>query len=310
MDHSPPPFFHRGPAPLVRLAFFASLSLALLVLDARFRYAEAIRAAVAVVAYPLQVAATAPVQFAERIAGYFSSQSQLKDENAALRARLLAQSQQAQRLAAAASEAAQLRTLVGAAERLEYQTTPAEILYTGRDPYARRVIIDKGVQHGVAAGQPVVDDRGVLGQVTRAHPLVSEVTLLTDKDQAIPVQVVRNGLRAVAFGAGLSGALEIRFMASNAEIQNGDTLVTSGIDGTYPPGLPVGTVTRIERDAAQSFARIVCEPAAGVDRHRFVLVLANQVKQAPYPEATETPGKRAGKTRKPRARKDVDGSGR
>ena len=310
MDHSPPPFFHRGPAPLVRLAFFASLSLALLVLDARFRYAEAIRAAVAVVAYPLQVAATAPVQFAERVAGYFSSQSQLKDENAALRARLLAQSQEAQRLAAAASEGAQLRTLVGAAERLEYQTTPAEILYTGRDPYARRVIIDKGVQHGVVAGQPVVDDRGVLGQVTRAHPLVSEVTLLTDKDQAIPVQVVRNGLRAVAFGAGLSGALEIRFMASNAEIQNGDTLVTSGIDGTYPPGLPVGTVTRIERDAAQSFARIVCEPAAGVDRHRFVLVLANQVKQAPYPEATETPGKRAGKTRKPRARKEGDGSGR
>lgn len=310
MDHSPPPFFHRGPAPLVRLAFFASLSLALLVLDARFRYAEAIRAAVAVVAYPLQVAATAPVQFAERVAGYFSSQSQLKDENAALRARLLAQSQDAQRLAAAASEAAQLRTLVGAAERLEYQTTPAEILYTGRDPYARRVIIDKGVQHGVAAGQPVVDDRGVLGQVTRAHPLVSEVTLLTDKDQAIPVQVVRNGLRAVAFGAGLSGALEIRFMASNAEIQNGDTLVTSGIDGTYPPGLPVGTVTRIERDAAQSFARIVCEPAAGVDRHRFVLVLANQVKQPPYPEVAETPGKRPGKTRKPRGRKEADGSAR
>lgn len=310
MDHSPPPFFHRGPAPLVRLAFFASLSLALLVLDARFRYAETIRAAVAVVAYPLQVAATAPVQFAERIAGYFSSQSQLKDENAALRARLLAQSQESQRLAAAASEAAQLRTLVGAAERLEYQTTPAEILYTGRDPYARRVIIDKGAQQGVVAGQPVVDDRGVLGQVTRAHPLVSEVTLLTDKDQAIPVQVARNGLRAVAFGAGLSGALEIRFMASNAEIQNGDTLVTSGIDGTYPPGLPVGTVTRIERDAAQSFARIVCEPAAGVDRHRFVLVLANQVKQAPYPEAAETPGKRPGKTRKSRGKKEADGSGR
>ena len=310
MDHSPPPFFHRGPAPLVRLAFFASLSLALLVLDARFRYAEAIRAAVAVVAYPLQLAATAPVQLAERVSGYFSSQSQLKEENAELRAKLLAQAQESQRLAAAASEAAQLRTLVGAAERLEYQTTPAEILYSGRDPYARKVIIDKGTQQGVVAGQPVVDDRGVLGQVTRAHPMVSEVTLLTDKDQAIPVQVVRNGLRAVAFGAGLSGALEIRFMASNAEIQNGDRLVTSGIDGTYPPGLPVGTVTRIERDAAQSFARIVCEPAAGVDRHRFVLVLANQVKQPPYPEAAEGEAKRPGKTRRTRARRDADGRAR
>jgi len=309
MDLSPPPFFRRGPAPLVRLAFFASLSLALLVLDARFRYAETLRAAIAVAAYPLQAAATAPVQFAERVLGYFSSQSQLRDENADLRAKLLAQSQESLRLSAAASEAAQLRSLVGAAERLEYRTTPAEILYSGRDPYSRKVIIDKGTQHSVVAGQPVVDASGVLGQVTRAHPLLAEVTLLTDKDQAIPVQVARNGLRAVAFGAGVSGLLEVRFMAANADIQNGDRLVTSGIDGTYPPGLPVATVVRIERDAAQSFARIACEPAAGVDKHRFVLVLASELRPHPYPETAERDGKRAGKTRKSR-RKEGDGPAR
>lgn len=308
MEHSPPPFFRRGPAPLVRLAFFASLSLALLVLDARFRYAEALRTALAAAAYPLQAAATAPGQFAERVAGYFTSQSQLRDENADLRAKLLGKSQEALRLAAEAAEAARLRILVGAAERLEYRSTPAEVLYSGRDPFARKVIVDKGTQHGVVAGQPVVDDAGVLGQVTRAHPLVAEVTLLTDKDQAIPVQVVRNGLRAVAFGGGVSGQLEIRFMASNAEIQNGDRLVTSGIDGTYPPGLPVATVVRIERDASAAFARIVCEPAAGVDKHRFVLVLANELKQQPYPEAVDAAGnKRAGKTRKSR-RKEGDGA--
>jgi len=307
MEHSPPPFFHRGPAPVVRLAFFASLSLALLVLDARFRYVEALRAALAAAAWPLQAAATAPGRLVERIAGHFTTQAQLRDENAQLRARLLEQAQESQRLAAAAAEAAQLRGLVGAAERLEYRTTPAEVLYTGRDPYARKVILDKGTQHGVVAGQPVVDAAGVVGQVTRAHPRVSEVTLLTDKDQAIPVQVVRNGLRAVAFGAGLSGQLEIRFMASNAEIQNGDRLVTSGIDGLYPPGLPVATVVRIERDASHAFARIVCEPAAGIDRQRFVLVLANEVRREPYPEATE-PGeaKRPSKTRKAR-RKDAGG---
>jgi rod shape-determining protein MreC len=307
MEHSPPPFFHRGPAPLVRLAFFASLSFALLVLDARFRYAETLRAALAAAAWPLQAAATAPVQFAERVAGYFTSQSQLRDENAELKAKLLSQAQDSQRLAAAAAEAAQLRNLVGASERLEYRTTPAEILYSGRDPYSRKVIVDKGTQHGVVSGQPVVDDAGVLGQVTRAHPLVSEVTLLTDKDQAIPVQLVRNGLRAVAFGAGVSGLLELRFMASNAEIQNGDKLVTSGIDGTYPPGLPVATVVRIERDSSHAFARIVCEPAAGVDKHRFVLVLANEIRQSPYPESGEMPpGKRTGKTRKTR-RKEAGG---
>jgi rod shape-determining protein MreC len=307
MEHGPPPFFNRGPAPLVRLVFFASLSLALLVLDARFRYAETLRTAIAAAAYPLQAAATAPALFWDRVAGYFTSQAQLRDENAALRDKLLAQGQESQRLAAAAAEAAQLRSLVGAAERLKYRSTPAEILYSGRDPYAKKIIVDKGTQHGVVAGQPVVDEAGVMGQVTRAHAMVSEVTLLVDKDQAIPVQLVRNGLRAIAFGGGISGLLELRFMASNADIQNGDRLVTSGIDGTYPPGLPVATVTRIERDAAQSFARIICEPAAAVDRQRFVLVIANELRQQPYPESPEA--KDPARSTKSRKTRRKDGSG-
>lgn len=303
MEHSPPPFFKRGPAPLVRLAFFASLSFALLVLDARFRYAEGLRSVLALAVYPLQVAATAPALLAERVAAYFGSQSQLKEENAALRARLLEASQSAQREEAARAEATQLRRLVGAAERLPVQSTPAEVLYNGRDPYAKKVVIDRGAQHGLKLGSPVVDGSGVLGQVTRVHARVAEVTLVTDKDQAIPVQVLRNGLRAVAFGGGASGMLELRFMAANAEIQNGDRLVTSGIDGTYPPGLPVASVAKVERDAAYAFARITCQPAAAVDAGRFVLVLSQDAKLPAYPEdagaATE---KRAGK-RKPR-RKD------
>lgn len=308
MEHSPPPFFHRGPAPLVRLAFFASLSLALLVLDARFRYAESIRTALAAAAWPLQVAATAPVRFAERVAGHFTSQTQLREENAELRAKLLALTHEAQRFAAAAADAERLRLLTGAAERIEFHTTPAQILYSGRDPYSKKVIVDKGRQHGVVAGQPVVDEAGVLGQVTRAHPLVSEVTLLTDKGQAIPVQVERNGLRAIAFGAGVSGQLELRYVASNTEIQHGDRLVTSGIDGTYPPGLPVATVIGIERDSSQTFARIVCQPAAGIDKHRFVLVLAGgEARPAPPSDGSDAaPGRRPAKARKPRD-KSADG---
>ena len=269
MDHTPPPFFNRGPAPLVRLAFFASLSLALLVLDARFRYAEGLRSVVALAVYPLQALATLPAALGERIVGYFASQAQLREENAELRAKMLDASQAAQRYEAAQAETGQLRRLIGAAERLPVKSMPAEILYNGRDPYSRKVVIDKGSQSGVRAGSPVVDEAGVIGQVTRVHALAAEVTLLTDKDQAIPVQVVRNGaargrlrrglerhagaalhgrrtprsrtatsctsgidgtyrqvvrngLRAVAFGAGASGMLELRFMASNAEIQNGD----------------------------------------------------------------------------------------
>jgi rod shape-determining protein MreC len=307
MDHTPPPFFNRGPAPLVRLAFFASLSLALLVLDARFRYAEGLRSVVALAIYPLQALATLPAALGERMAGYFASQAQLRDENAELRAKILDASQAAQRYEAAQAEAGQLRRLIGAAERLPVKSMPAEILYNGRDPYSRKVVIDKGSQSGVHAGSPVVDEAGVIGQVTRAYALAAEVTLLTDKDQAIPVQVVRNGLRAVAFGAGASGMLELRFMASNAEIQTGDRLVTSGIDGTYPPGIPVGTVARVERDAAYAFARIVCQPAAGVERGRYVLVIENELRQAQPPDETGAPAdKRPGRIRKPR-RKDGEG---
>jgi rod shape-determining protein MreC len=151
----------------------------------------------------------------------------------------------------------------------------------------------------------VTDETGIVGQVTRVHPLLSEVTLVTDRDQAIPVQVVRNGLRAIAFGGGASGTLELRFMAANADIQANDRLVTSGVDGTYPPGLPVATVVRIERDAENAFARVVCRPAAGVDRGRFVLVLENEAAPPPRPVEVQ-PGKdkaRRGRLKEPDARR-------
>jgi len=288
MEHTPPPFFKRGPAPLVRLAFFASLSIALLVADARFKYAESLRSVIAVAAYPLQQIATAPGQMLARISGFFVSQATLQQDNNELRARLLESAQNALRYEATSAELAQLRRLVGAQERIGSPSIAVEVLYSGRDPFARRLVVDKGASDGVRAGQAVVDDAGVVGQVTRVHPMLSEVTLLTDKDQAIPVQVVRNGLRAVAFGGGSSGSLELRFLAANAEIQNGDKLVTSGIDGTYPAGLPVATVERVERDASAAFARIVCKPAAGVEKNRYLLVLAPETQAPDYP-AGEAP---------------------
>lgn len=301
MEHSPPPFFKRGPAPLVRLAFFASLSIALLVLDARFKYAETLRGMIAVVAYPLQQVATAPGRFAERIAGFFATQASLQRQNAELRARLVALAMNAQRYDATVAELAQLRRLVGAQDRLALQATPLEVLYSGRDLFSRKLIVDKGAAQGIRSGQAVIDETGVVGQVTRVQPMSSEVTLLIDKNQAIPVQVVRNGLRAVAFGSGFSGTLELRFMAANAEIQTGDKLVTSGIDGTYPAGLPVATVIRIERDTVAAFARIVCAPSAGIENNRYLLALSNETRLPPYPadaERIEQRGKGKGKRRK------------
>ena len=287
MDHTPPPFFKRGPAPLVRLFFFASLSLALLVIDARFRYVEGLRSWLALAAYPLQRAATAPIDLLAGVGEYFSTQASLLEENERLRSRAAANAQDAQRYRAAEAEAAELRRMIGAGERLPVQATPAEVLYLGRDPYAHKLFIDRGSVQGIRPGSPVTDETGVVGQVTRVHQLVSEVTLLTNPDQAIPVQVVRNGLRAVAFGGGNAGTLELRYMPANAEVRIGDQLVTSGIDGVYPAGLAVATVTSVERDIEHSFARVVCKPAAGIDRGRYVLVLTSDVLRPPRPDEAQ-----------------------
>jgi rod shape-determining protein MreC len=301
MEYQPPPFFNRGPAPLVRLAFFVSVAVLLMVLDARFRYAESVRQVVSLAAYPIQRIAMAPIDLFHGVANYFSSTAALQEENAALKAKQLRAAPEMLRLEALQEENNQLRRLLEAQERLPGKSIFAEILYAGRDPFSRKVVIDKGSQSGLQAGQPVIDDVGVIGQVTRVYLLMSEVTLLSDKDQAIPLQVLRNGLRAVAYGGAEGGMLDLRFMAANADIRNGDTLVTSGIDGTYPPGLPVATVARIERDAAYAFARIYLTPTAGTDRYRQVLVLANEVKPPPPAEA-EQPLKKAPKVKRSRKR--------
>lgn len=293
MEHQPPPFFNRGPAPLVRLLFFVMLAFLLMVLDARFHYAESLRAVLAVLAYPIQRIAMAPVQLASGVADFFSSQVQLQRENETLREKQLQSARDLVTLDALAAENAHLRRLTEARERLPRKSTLAEILYAGRDPFSRKVIIDKGATDGIQPGLPVVDDVGIIGQVTRAYPLLAEVTLLTDKDHAIPVQVVRSGLRGVAYGTGDGATLDLRFMAANADVLNGDVLVTSGIDGTYPPGIPVARVARIERDAAYAFAKIACVPAAGTDRHGQVLVLGKDANLPAAPDAEPAPARPA-----------------
>ena len=287
MDYQPPPFFSRGPAPLVRLGFFVCLAVLLMVLDARFRYAESLRQVVALLAYPLQRAALAPVELLGAAAGFFATQVSLKQENEQLKAKQLLAANELLTVDALRAENAQLRRLLEARERLPRHSTLAEILYQGRDPFSRKVIIDKGRQQGIQLGQAVIDDVGVVGQVTRVYPLLSEITLITDKEQRTPVQVVRNGLRAVAFGGGDRGTLDLSYMAANADVQADDVLVTSGIDGTYPGGLPVAKVSRIERDPAYAFAKISCIPTAGTEQNRQVLVLASEAGFPPLPAESE-----------------------
>lgn len=283
VGHSPPPFFKRGVAPLARLAIFISLCLFLLVVDLRFQTLDMLRAAIATLIYPLQQLAYRPVEFASGAGEYFSSLTTLQTENAELRDRELTTANRLMRQEHLELENRRLRELLGMRERQRANGQVADLLYAARDPFSRRVIIDKGMQHDLSTGQVVIDDVGVVGQVTRVFPLISEVTLLTDKNQSIPVQVQRSGLRAVLTGAG-AGRMELRFLATNAEVEVGDTLVTSGLDGVYLPGLPVAKVVKIDRDAAYTFARILCEPLAGVERNGQVLVLAPREMPAAQPE--------------------------
>jgi rod shape-determining protein MreC len=253
---------------------FALLSIALMVLDMRYRYLGPVRQVISVIVYPLQRVAAAPGNFVARAIDFFASRESVKSENARLTRENLRLAASIQVLEALKRENAQLRGLLQAKQRLQQTSVMAEVLYSARDPFSRKLVLDKGLDQDIQAGAAVVDADGVIGQVTRVYPFLAEVTLITDKDQAVPVQNLRSGLRAIVFGNGRAGTLDLRFMPINADIEVGDTLVTSGIDGTYPAGLPVARVSDIERDAAQAFARITCTPIGGVDKRGLALVLS------------------------------------
>jgi rod shape-determining protein MreC len=300
LDRNPPPFFKQGPSALSKLMVFSALALFLMVADSRFRISRPLRSAVATVLYPLQWVALRPVLAVRWSADYFESLANAQRVEEAARAKLAQQSQRANQVEQLTLENSRLRKLLELRSRVATPGAAAEVLYDAADPYTRKVIIDKGMAQGIEAGSPVIDESGVLGQVTRVHPLISEVTLVTDREQAIPVLNTRTGARSVAYGDPSShgGSLELRFMAGNADVQPGDLLTTSGVDGVYPPGLPVAKVEKVERRADSGFARISCKPEALVDGARHVMVLAPisaQLPPRPTPEDAAPAPKKGGK---------------
>lgn len=295
----PPPFFHRGPSPLARLAFFGIVSLALLFADTRYRYLENIRMVVALALYPVQRAVQLPSEALAYVGGYFSSQRALAADNARLKEQLLGDATAIQSFPLLEQENNRLRALLAMSARFAGASVAAEVLYSGRDPFTQKLFVDKGDVAGVQLGQAVIDEVGVVGQVTRVFPYMAEVTLVTDKDHAVPVKVQRSGVRSVMYGAGTGRVPELRFLSPNAEIQPGDRLVTSGIDGTYPPGLAVAEVTSVERETGQMFARVSCKPLAGVDASAHVLILGGGAVTAPRPEEpAEAESPRKGRNRR------------
>lgn len=295
MEYQQQPFFNRGPTPFARFLIFSLLALVLIVADSRFRYLGFVQQAVAVLLYPLQRVALAPLALTDRMSGFFGTQASLTARNNELEQTALANAAAMLRLDALEQENARLRGLLATDAAESRASTYAEVLYAHRDPFTRRVIISKGLTDGIREGLPVVDAAGLVGQVTRVFAWASRVTLITDKDMTVPVQALRSGVRGVLFGVGSDGAMELRFMSASTDIQAGDRLVTSGIDGTYPAGLPVAVVSEVDRNTTFMFARITAQPVAGVNRHRQVLVLTGRPAHPENPGFDDAPPQKPGR---------------
>ncbi|HOB66104.1 rod shape-determining protein MreC [Ottowia sp.] len=281
LDRSPPPFFKQGPSALSRLLFFSALALFLMVADARFHIVQPLRAAIATVLYPAQWLALQPVQMVQTGFSYLTELKTARVTEEAARLKLAEQSQRAGQVEQLLLENARLRDLLGLRERVQVTAQAAQVLYDATDPYSRRVVIGKGQMQGIEPGSPAMDESGVLGQVTRVYPFGSEITLLIDRDQVIPVMNARTGTRSVAYGdpSPHGGMMELRYMSVSEDVKEGDLLVTSGVDGVYPPGLPVAKVVSIDRRSDTSFARIQCQPLARLHGVTHVMVLSPVARQ-------------------------------
>ncbi len=300
LGRDPPPFFRQGPSALSRLVVFSALALLLMVADARFHMVQPLRATIATALYPLQWLVLQPLwlsqHLGERMDGMLSNEASLRQ----LRQQLAEQRQRTQQTEQLTLENQRLRSVLNLQERQFPGTLAAQVVYDAADPYTRKVVLDKGEGQGVRLASPVIDEFGVIGQVTRVFPMSSEVTLITDRDHAIPVVNVRTGARGVAYGETTrnADALELRFMAANADVTVGDVLTTSGVDGVYPAGLPVARIDKVERRTEAVFARIECVPIAMVAGTHHVLVLLPVARAAiarPPPEPEHKPQRIGGR---------------
>ena len=275
LDRNPPPFFKQGTSALTKLIIFSFLSMALMLADQRYNLVQPARWVLSIIMYPVQWVALRPQVAWQGLGDVFVGKQDVLDNLQAANAQLLAQAVRTSQLEQLELENRYLRELLELRQRVATPALAAEVLYQAGDPYTRKMVLDKGALNGVVQGSPVMDEKGILGQITRVHPLVSEITLVTDREHSIPVLNLRTGARGVAFGeSGGAPLLELRYMATNADIEVDDVLTTSGVDGVYPPGIPVAKVVKVERRADSVFARILCESLARVQGARHVMVLA------------------------------------
>ncbi|ALG69167.2 rod shape-determining protein MreC [Beggiatoa leptomitoformis] len=269
------PLFIQGYSPSFRVFVFVTVSLVLMTVDHRLHYLKSVRSHLSVVVYPLQYLVDFPVKASHWLSQGFGSRLQLLSENSSLREENLRLRFTLQKLQDLKNENERLRSLLGATTQFTEKVLVAEVLAVDLDPFTRRMLIDKGSEQGVFDGQPLLDARGVMGQIVNVGPFSSTLMLITDPNHALPVQVERSGLRTIAVGMGAVNRLELLYLPNNSDIVVGDKLVTSGLGGQFPPGYPVGEVVEVNPDIARPYAQVQAIPHALLERNREVLLIWN-----------------------------------
>lgn len=268
--------FAVNPIAVLRLGLWGALSIALMTVDHRYHALDGVRDVLATAVYPLHLLVRLPIDAQSWLAEKWASRSALLEENARLREKQMLLNVQLQKLTSLQAENRRLRSLLESAVNTPERVLIAELLAVDFDPYRHHILLNRGRQHGLYVGQPVLDQHGVIGQIIRADPLTSSAILITDPNHALPIQINRTGVRTLALGTGKLQELELPHIPHNEDVKIGDVLVTSGMGGRFPRGYPVGTITAVEFDPGSPFARIIAKPTAQLDRIREVILLDNE----------------------------------
>lgn len=263
----------RAPSNLTRLVLLAALSILVMILDHQGQHLQKIRSALSVLASPIPFVAALPARVGGAVANFFSSEQELQQDLETLREERLQLLARLQRLEVLEAENNRLRSMLGSAARVAERVLAADLLGVSLEPFTRKIVVARGTNDEVYVGQPVIDAHGVMGQITQVSSYISYATLITDPGHAIPVMVNRNGLRTIVFGTGDQDSVSVPYLTSASDIREGDLLISSGMGGIFPPGYPVGVVTRIANDPNEAFLEITAKPAAQINHSKQVLLI-------------------------------------
>lgn len=280
--------FVQGPVPGLRLFLVILVSAALIAADAHFDRLSPMRSAISTGLAPVHWLGNAPYRFSDWFSGLFVTRGDLEEENEELKTRLLILERRALKYAALAAENNELRHLLNSSETLDDRVVVSEVVGVSPDPFSHEIIINKGESDGVTVGQAILDAEGLMGQVIQTSQFTSRVLLVSDSSHAVPVEVVRNGLRAVLLGTGQSSELDLVHVPDTADIREGDMLVSSGLGGRFPRGYPVAEVSSITKEAGEPFVSIKASPEARLSQSRLVLVVFQRQEES-VPDAIDSP---------------------